>query len=80
MTRRPKDTPPTAMGVLKAFWRMAFALLVYPICLGLFFYIWIKGYHWGWGALIVAIVLILDPTWLLILKNLTHSKKKPPKA
>jgi len=80
VSRNRQDRPPSAKGVLRAFWRMGFALLIYPLCLGLFIYIWIKGYHWGWGALIVAIVLILDPTWLFILKNLTRSKKKPPGA
>lgn len=62
-------------GVLIAIWRLFVGLAFYPIMLGLFFWIWYKGYHWIFGAGVVAAILLLDPIWMRLLQNLRRSKK-----
>ncbi|WP_233341575.1 hypothetical protein [Robiginitomaculum antarcticum] len=55
---------------------MTLVTVFYPLSLGLFFYIWWKGYHWGWGALIVAAIIIFDPIWIIFVRNLLGWKSK----
>jgi len=49
----------TFIAILKVYW----AFLFYPLLLALFIWLWIKGAHWIWGALVIAAMLIFDPLW-----------------
>lgn len=75
MNKKPEDKLPDAKQVSKAFLTLAFAVLVYPICIGLILWMWWKGYHWGWGALTLAALLILDPIWIGLLAQMLRRRK-----
>lgn len=51
------------------FWRMGVVYFFYPVMIGIMIYITYKGYHWGFGALVIAVILVLDPTWGRLSRN-----------
>jgi len=53
-----------------AMWRLFHALAFYPIMIGAFIWLYIKGAHWVFGALIITAILIFDPIWRVMAKNL----------
>jgi len=57
-------------AALIAMWRLFHALAFYPILIGVFIWLYFKGAHWIYGAAILAIILIFDPIWRLMLGNL----------
>jgi len=66
--------------ILIAMWRLFHALAFYPLMLGAFIWLWLKGAHWIWGVLIVAGILIFDPIWRIMGRNLLRMLTgKPPR-
>lgn len=63
------------MRVLTVFWRMFRAYAFYPAAIGLFIWLYVKGAHWVWGALLVGVILYLDRLWLIILRNLWNKRR-----
>ncbi len=57
-------------AVLISMWRLFHALAFYPIMFGAFIWLYIKGAHWIWGALILACILVFDPIWRIMARNL----------
>ncbi|NNE59220.1 MAG: hypothetical protein HKN36_14025 [Hellea sp.] len=53
----------------QVFWRMGIAYLFYPVMIGLFIWIEIKDFHWIFGAMVIAAILIIDPIWAAMGKN-----------
>lgn len=51
------------MKVIRAILEAYFAILFYPALIGMFIWLWIKGAHWGWGVLILGLILVFDPLW-----------------
>lgn len=49
-----------------AMWRLFYGLLFYPIMIGLFLWIYFTGRHWGYGAVIITAILVLDPIWRVL--------------
>ena len=75
-------TPRSKIGaILKVYWRMIRIFLFYPALIGAFLYVYIKGYHWIWGLLIIIAILIIDPTfrilWRAVKYKLQQNKKGP---
>ena len=50
----------TLIAILKVYW----AFLYYPLLLALFIWLWVKGVHWIWGAIVVIAMVVWDPVWL----------------
>jgi len=63
-------------SILIAMWRLFYALAFYPIMIGLFLWLYIKGEHWIWGLLIIAGILIFDPMWRAIGRNIISMVQK----
>jgi len=63
-------------ATLTAMWRLFHALAFYPIMIGVFLWLYFKGAHWIWGAAIIAGILIFDPLWRAIGKNILNMIKK----
>jgi len=55
-----------AKSIFIAMWRLFWALVFYPMIIGLMIWIYIKDYHWIWGVLVIIAVLIFDPIWRII--------------
>jgi hypothetical protein len=55
----------TMKAILQVYWNFLF----YPLLFGLFIWLWIKGVHWIWGAMVVAAMLIFDPLWRAIFRR-----------
>lgn len=51
------------MKAFKAILEVYFAFLFYPALISLFIWLWIKGAHWGWGIIIITVILFFDPLW-----------------
>jgi len=60
----------------KVFWRMGVAYLFYPIMIGIFIWIEIKDFHWIFGLLVILAILIIDPIWAAMAKNIVRMWKK----
>lgn len=55
---------------LIAMWRLFRALAFYPLMLVTGIWLWLKGAHWIWGVGIIAAILIFDPIWRIMGRNL----------
>lgn len=53
-------------NTLTAMWRLFHAIFFYPILIGLFIWLYIKGAHWIWGLAVIALILIFDPMWRIM--------------
>lgn len=64
-------------ATLIAIWRLFHALAFYPILIGVFIWLYFKGAHWIYGAAVIAIILIFDPIWRVMFRNVLRlfSKK-----
>ena len=66
--------PAPSADVMKAtfiaMWRLFHAIAFYPILIGLFILLYFKGAHWIFGVGIIAIILIFDPIWRVMAKNI----------
>ena len=51
-------------------WRLFQAIFFYPILFGLFIWVWITGKHWLWGLAIVIAILVFDPVWRMLGRNI----------
>lgn len=51
---------------LVAMWRLFHALFFYPILIGLFLWLYVKGAHWIWGLAVIAAILVFDPMWRIL--------------
>jgi len=63
-------------ATLTAMWRLFHALAFYPLMIGGFIWLYIKGAHWIWGAAIIAGILIFDPMWRAIGHNILRMVQK----
>jgi len=63
-------------ATLIAMWRLFHALAFYPIMIGVFLWLYFKGAHWIWGALIIASMLIFDPIWRVMGRNVLRMIQK----
>jgi len=64
-------------AILRIYWRFLRIYLFYPLMIGAFIYVYIKGYHWIWGLLIIVAILSIDPTYRLLWRGLRrHLKAK----
>jgi len=63
-------------ATLTAIWRLFHALAFYPILIGVFIWLYFKGAHWIYGLAIIAIILIFDPIWRLLLKRVLSIIRK----
>lgn len=63
-------------ATLIAMWRLFHSLAFYPLMIGAFIWLYIKGSHWIWGALIIAAILIFDPMWRAIGQNILRMVQK----
>ena len=55
---------------------MFHALAFYPIMIGLFLWLYVTNAHWIWGAAIIAGILIFDPIWRIMAKNILRMTQK----
>lgn len=55
---------------IRAVWRFARAMLFYPAAIVLMVWLIFTGQHWIWGVGVLAAVLILDPIYRIIAKNM----------
>lgn len=63
-------------ATLISMWRLFHALAFYPIMIGLFLWLYFKGAHLIWGALIIAGILIFDPIWRIMAQNILRMIQK----
>ena len=69
--------PKTKVGaVLHIYWRMIRVFLFYPLLIGAFFYVYIKGYHWIWGLLIIILILFVDPTFRILWRGIRRTMRR----
>ncbi|WP_026940893.1 hypothetical protein [Hellea balneolensis] len=61
---------------LIAMWRLFHALAFYPIMIGVFIWLYIDGADWIWGAFIIAGILIFDPIWRIMGRNILNMIQK----
>ena len=57
-------------AVLSAFWNLFHALAFYPLMIGGFMWLYFKSAHWGYGVAIIVAILIFDPIWRVMAKNI----------
>ena len=55
------------------FVRIAQAYLFYPVMVGLFLWLYIKGAHWIYGLVVIAAILSIDPIWRILAANMLKS-------
>ena len=55
---------------IRGMWRLARAVLFYPAAIALMIWLIFTGQHWIWGVGVLVAVLILDPIYLIILRNM----------
>ncbi len=68
-TTDPK-TAITGKTIITTYMRLLYAVAFYPVMIGLLIWVNVKGFHWGYSLLIVAIILSLDPLWRIIFTNI----------
>lgn len=61
---------------LLAIWRLAVAMLLYPLALAALIWIWWTGKPVVWGGAVIVGVLIVDRTWLFLLRRLISLGRK----
>ena len=71
---------PKVKAVLRVYWQMIRIFMFYPAAIAAFFYVYIKGYHWVWGALIIVAILIIDPTYRMLWRGIRHQMKQKKKG
>lgn len=64
-------------AVLIAMWRLFHGLVFYPLMVGLFIWLFVKGVHWGFGLAVIVAILVLDPMWRIIATNVWTNIRKP---
>ncbi|HHI88613.1 MAG TPA: hypothetical protein ENK01_01550 [Hellea balneolensis] len=58
------------MKFLRVFLRLARATLFYPAMVGLFLWLYVRQAHWIYGLLVIMAILVLDPIWRIMARNL----------
>lgn len=61
---------------LLAIWRLAVALLLYPLALAAMIWVWWTGRPVVWAVLIMIAVLSIDRTWLFLIRRLFSLRPK----
>ena len=64
------------MRFLTVFIRMARAYLFYPVMVGLFLWLYFTGAHWFFGVAVIAAIVIIDPIWRILARNIVRSVRK----
>jgi len=67
-------------AILLIYWRMIRIFLFYPAVIGAFFYVYIKGYHWIWGLLIIIFILVFDPTFKMLWRGIRYKLRQNKKG
>lgn len=57
-------------SVIRSLWRFARAILFYPAAIAIMVWLILTGKHWVWGACVLAAVLIFDPIYRIIFRNI----------
>jgi len=57
-------------AVLKAFFRLFYAYSFYPVMIALFVWFYIQKAHWGFGLAVIIAILLFDPLWGLMGRNI----------
>jgi hypothetical protein len=60
------------MKFLRVFGRFAHAFLFYPVMIGLFLWLYFTKAHWIFGVAVIVAILILDPIWRTLARNIRH--------
>jgi len=60
---------------LKVFFRFAQAYLYYPVFIGAFLWLYVKGAHWGYGLAVIAAMLYFDRIWRTMARTAWHKWK-----
>lgn len=55
--------------ILKVYWHFIQMFLFYPVMIGLFLWLYFQNAHWTFGAVIIAAILIFDPIWRIMARN-----------
>jgi len=64
------------MRFLIVFFRMARAVLFYPVMIGLFLWLYFTNAHWIFGVAVIIAILVLDPIWRILASNIVKAVKK----
>ncbi len=56
--------------------RVGRAYLFYPLMIGIFLWLYINKAHWIFGVMVIAAILILDPIWGSMAKNVMRMWKR----
>ena len=75
MTRKQK-----MIAVLRVYWRMVYVFFFYPVTIGAFLYVYVKGYHWIFGLLIIIIILLFDPVFRILRRGIRRKIKRKKRA
>ncbi|GHA81921.1 hypothetical protein GCM10009069_01250 [Algimonas arctica] len=60
---------------LRAIWRLSVAVLLYPLALAALIWIWWTGKPAVWGVAVMVVVLMVDRTWLFLLRQLFSRRR-----
>ena len=63
-------------SVLTAFWRLFQAYLFYPVLIGVFLWLYFTGAHWIFGLAVIVAILVFDPMWGILARNILRLFKK----
>lgn len=69
MTKQNSTKPITPKVFFIVLGRMLMAYCFYPVMIGLFLWGLYKGYHWIYGAAIIAAIVLFDPIWRVLLRR-----------
>ncbi len=64
------------MRLFTVFLRMARAYLFYPVMTGVFLWLYIRDAHWVYGLVVIVAILIIDPVWRILARNIFKSVRK----
>lgn len=59
-----------------AVWRLAVAVLLYPLAVAALIWIWWTGKPVIWGVGVMIAVLLVDRTWLFLLRRLFSFRRQ----
>jgi hypothetical protein len=54
----------------KGLWQFARAILFYPAAIAIMIWLLLTGKHWIWGVAVLLAVLILDPIYRIMLRQI----------
>jgi len=64
-------------GKASAIFRLFLSIFFYPAVFGLMIWPWMTGQHWGWGVLVIAVVLVFDPIYRIIAGSILRWRPHP---